>query len=178
MHFDHVGDLTPFQHAVLVMSADAKPLVADAACHPATTTIQAIPDVQHVQYITFHGSIDETTLGMPNSTLVSPLGDLIALLTSSPTVPCTSSTLLVTCQVISARLRELPKTPSFSSQVTAAITANVTTPPQPPTMSMRNLVVVLAHEAEREIDMPMFPLTLNDWAKDRKHQDPEACESS
>ncbi|KIL01049.1 hypothetical protein PAXRUDRAFT_821062 [Paxillus rubicundulus Ve08.2h10] len=202
LHFDHVGDLTPFQHAILVMSADAKPLVADAACHPATTTIQAISDDQRVRYITFDGLVDENTLGMPKSTLISPLGDFdraldlfsdgsLYIIDTPGHMPGHISALARVAKDAFVLLagdcchnRQCYDPTSTSSGAVRIISrdnyddwelSNLTVA-KLTKMSMRNLIVILAHEAERETDMPMFPLTLNDWAMDQVARKQQASE--
>ncbi|KAF9245701.1 beta-lactamase-like protein [Melanogaster broomeanus] len=193
LHFDHVGDLTPFQHTVLVMSADAKPLVAAAARNPATTKIQAISEDQRVRYITFDGSVEDSTMGMPKSTLVSPLCDFdraldlfsdgsLYIIDAPGHMPGHISALVRVAKDTFVLLaadcchnRQCYDPTSTSSGMVRIISRDnyedwelsKSTVAKLVDMSRRNLVVILAHEGEREMEMPMFPLTLNDWANDQ-----------
>ncbi|KAH7922806.1 Metallo-hydrolase/oxidoreductase [Leucogyrophana mollusca] len=73
LHFDHVGDLTPFPHATLVVSEEVVPLLKDA--YPAGNSyLMAFPQGQTVRYLSFTEEEASVRGHMPPSKLITPLG--------------------------------------------------------------------------------------------------------
>ncbi|KAH7886197.1 beta-lactamase-like protein [Phlebopus sp. FC_14] len=193
LHFDHVGDLTPFHHATVVMSADARERVESAYPHNTHSQVQAIPESQLIRYLHFSAEDLTDTVGMPPSTLVAPLGEFDRALDFF------SDGSLYICDApghmpghITALVRVAPNTfvllaadschnrQCYDARSTNGGVIRIISPEnyedwavaketvlKVTRMSKRNVIVILAHEAEREEEMPMFPLTLNGWAGNR-----------
>ncbi|KIJ66391.1 hypothetical protein HYDPIDRAFT_26743 [Hydnomerulius pinastri MD-312] len=195
LHFDHVGDLTPFQHATLVMGADAEPLIIDAKSNPDKSMLQAISDKQRIRYLNFDGSAEDDTHGMPISTLVQPLGDFeraldlfsdgsLYIIDTSGHMEGHVSALARVSQgtfVLLAgdcchdrqcydpvatkdgTVRTISQDNHHEWEVAKDTLSKLIK------MSQRDdLVVVLAHEKERETEMPLFPDTIDgQWVRDQ-----------
>ncbi|KAH9916036.1 uncharacterized protein B0H18DRAFT_1087400 [Fomitopsis serialis] len=139
LHFDHVGDLSPFPSAELV----ALPRYPDSLW-------QEFPPHQKVRYIQFEDNV-------PPSRVVAPLGSFdrgldfygdgsLYLLDAPGHFPAISAPLLA---------RENYDELDIARKTVDRLKAM---------HAVDNVVVILAHEKERLDEMPLFPTALDDWA--------------
>ncbi|KAJ8597606.1 Metallo-hydrolase/oxidoreductase [Rhizopogon salebrosus TDB-379] len=194
LHFDHIGDLTPFSGATLVMGQESEVFIRNPYPDNPQSGHNALPAGQHVCYLDFT-SQDAPAQGMPYSRLIQPMGsfdraiDLFGdgslYLIDAP--GHTSGHMTALARIGSNAFVLLAADTCHSRQCYAPSSAGVVreisslnyrqwdvakaTVTKLTEMSQKaNVVVVLAHEAERlqeeleEDRMPLFPQPLNAWA--------------
>ncbi|KZT07050.1 uncharacterized protein LAESUDRAFT_736609 [Laetiporus sulphureus 93-53] len=179
LHFNHVGDLLPFASAELVLGAGAANLMQHAYPHDPESLCAAFPEGQKVRYVHFGN-------GMPMSDQISPLGSfdhgmdlfkdgsfylidapghfpvhLAALARVAP-----NNFLLLAADCCHNRLCYDPGKRLISHENYDDIeTARDTVEKLKIMNGLKNVLLILAHEKERLDEMPLFPTSLNVWAR-------------
>ena len=190
LHWDHVGEPTDFPSAEIILGSDARVLLKDAYPDNPTSTIPALPLAQRTIFIefvaaqagypvispflTFDRAIDFFSDG--SLYLIDTPGHMPGHLSALARVAPSTFVLLAgdvchnrTCynpgeRIVSEKNHE-------DVELARRTVARLTKVGE----GIHNVVIVLAHEAEREKEMPMFPESLNEWAgkeverRDAKH---------
>lgn len=177
LHFDHVGDLSPFPSAELVVGAPAAELMEKPYPRYPDSLWQEFPPHQKVRYIQFEDN-------MPPSRVVTPLGsfdrgldfygDGSLYLLDAPghfpghlgalarVAPNTFALLAADC--CHNRLCYCPGDRLISRENYHELdVARKTVDKLKAMHAVDNVVVILAHEKERLDEMPLFPTALDDW---------------
>lgn len=178
LHFDHVGDLTPFAHAELIVGGAAAKLMKKPYPRYPDSYWQEFPPHQKVRYVHF---TDDT----PPPRTLYPLGSfdrgldlygdgsfylldapghmpghMVALARVGP-----NSFVLLAADCCHNRLCYRPGHRPISRENYEDLDVARQTVEKVKAMDrLGNVVVILAHEKERLDEMPMFPRALNDWA--------------
>lgn len=180
LHFDHVGDLTPFAHAELVVGGPAAELMQKPyPSYPDSDWLE-LPLHQKVRYIHFTddappsrthtalGSFDKGLDLYGDGTIYlldAPghmLGHMVALARVGP-----DTFVLLAADCCHNRLCYRPGLRPISRENYEGLdVARQTVEKVKALDRLGNVVVILAHEKERLDEMPMFPQALNDWAVD------------
>ncbi|THH02615.1 hypothetical protein EW026_g332 [Hermanssonia centrifuga] len=180
LHFDHVGDPTPFTAAEIVLGADAQTLLADSYPTNQDSYIQALPANRKVTYLDFSVSAshkykivspigtfdraidfyDDGSLYFVDSPGHSP-GHIAALARVAP-----NNFVFLAGDTCHNRECYVPGTRLISEENYADLEMARETVTRLVRMNkeVHNVVTILAHEAEREQDMPQFPVDLKEWA--------------
>ncbi|KAH9923581.1 hypothetical protein B0H21DRAFT_840819, partial [Amylocystis lapponica] len=184
LHFDHVGDLTPFASAELVLGGGAEEVMQDTYPSNPESLFPEFPTVQKVRYIHFHGEDNKEGAQMLPSCLVTPVGafanglDLFGdgslyLLDAPGHFPghlailarvASAHFVLLAADCCHNRLCYNPGDRLISRENYENIEVARETVQKLKYMDRaENVVVVLAHEKERLGEMPLFPASLNGW---------------
>jgi len=187
LHFDHVGDLLPFESAEVVVGADTAQLMEDPYPRNPDSLWPEWPQNQKVRYVGFDTTDPPTRPVSPVGTFergVDLFGDGSLYLIDAPghldghlvalgrIAPNTFVLLAGDC--CHNRQCYNPGERLVSRENHHDIDAARDTVKRLKAMNRAdNIVLILAHEAERLHEMPLFPLRLNDRAIEetkRKHQ--------
>ncbi|OAX36302.1 hypothetical protein K503DRAFT_313850 [Rhizopogon vinicolor AM-OR11-026] len=74
LHFDHIGDLTPFSRATLVMGKESEVFLRNPYPDDLRGTHNALPAGQRVCYLDFTSQDASPAQDMPHSRLIQPMG--------------------------------------------------------------------------------------------------------
>ncbi|KAJ3555476.1 hypothetical protein NM688_g2559 [Phlebia brevispora] len=179
LHFDHVGDLDRFPSAEVVLGEDAEGLLADAYPKNPDSDIQGLPLGRPVTYVPFTDNATQgkvlSPLGMfergvdfygdGSLYLVDAPGHMPGHLSAFARVAPDGFLLLAgdTCHNRECYCPGERLVSSENHQDTAkareTVKRLVRTNEEVP-----NVIVVIAHEKEREDEMPLFPDELGPWA--------------
>ncbi|KIP01907.1 hypothetical protein PHLGIDRAFT_79929 [Phlebiopsis gigantea 11061_1 CR5-6] len=174
LHWDHVGDPTPFTSAEIILGAESKPLLAEAFPHNPASRTNAFPDDRTVTFVDF-GAGDAQPFGtfaravdlyddgslylidspghMPgNLALAARVGPGAFVLHAGDTCHSRES-----YDPATRPLSELNYADLETARATVQRLARLH-------REFDNVVVVLSHEKERVDEMPLFPTPLNEWA--------------
>ena len=173
LHFDHVGDLSPFSKSLLVMGGDAAERIKLTYPQNPDSLISALPYGQNVQYIDF-ATKESISLG-PFERAIDFLEDgSLYLIDARGHTPGHLAALvrvgseqfvLLAGDCCHNRQCYNPGERLISRYNHEDIeTARKTVENLKVAGKMTNVIVILAHEKERLDEMPLFPETLNGWA--------------
>ncbi|KAK7062702.1 hypothetical protein VNI00_000190 [Paramarasmius palmivorus] len=194
LHFDHVGDLSPFPSARLILGEDSRDLMKSVYPDNPSSSRLRFPEHQEVIYLTFEGKNNISHFippyVTPSSTLraapiISPIGPLsrgvdlfsdgsLYILDAPGHTPghlallarvAPNSFIVFAADCCHNRECYDPGVRVVSSENHVDIaTARDTVIKLKQMHGMDNVVIILAHETERLDEMPIFPSTLNGWA--------------
>lgn len=178
LHWDHVGDPTPFTNAQMIIGADAQPLWLEAYPSNPNGRYQELPADRPITYISF----DPYTLTHP---IISPIGtfekaiDLFAdrtlYLVSAPGhMPghlaalvrvASNSFIFLAGDTCHDRQCYDPGERLISQEnyMDLETARDTVTKLMRMNREMDEVIVVLAHEKERDGTMPVFPEELGTW---------------
>jgi len=174
LHFDHVGDLTPFSSALLVLGGEASELMKFPYPRDPQSPFQEFPKGQKVHYVDFSTDRKTVPLGpFPRAVdyfedgsfyLIDAQGHfpghLAALARVGP-----NQFVLLAGDCCHNRLCYSPGERLISRENHDNIDLARETVKHLQVMhQLDNVVVLLAHEVERLNEMPLFPQKLNKWA--------------
>lgn len=178
MHFDHIGDPERIPSAKIILGGDAKVLLEDAYPPNTCSRFLALPAGREVVYIDFNSPAQPDALVKPFGAFETAhdlYGDGSLYLVDAPghvqghmvaaarvgpdafVFLCGDTCHNRQCYVHGRTIARTMYVDWPLAQETAARLGRVH-------KELKNVVVILAHEHEREKEMPLFPLALNEWA--------------
>ncbi|KAG1754762.1 beta-lactamase-like protein [Suillus paluster] len=194
LHFDHVGDLTPFSRATLVMGQESEIFIRNPYPDDPRSSYNALPAGQRVCLLDFTADASPAR-GIPHARLIKPIGsferaiDLFGdgslYLIDAPghmsghvaalARIASDAFVLLAADTCHSRQCYVPSSSGSVREISSLNhqqwdIAKVTVTKLTEMNHMANVVVVLAHEADRlqekckEDTMPLFPQPLNVWA--------------
>lgn len=189
LHFDHVGDLAPFPQAELIVGADTAVLMQKTYPSDPTGLWPEWPSGQKVRYVNYSDADAPARPIAPLGSFTRVLdlyndgsfylldapghlpGHLAALARVSP-----DSFILLAGDCCHHRQYYTPGVRLVSQEHHHDIDVARDTMERLKRMNKeRNVVLVLAHESQRlEEGMPLFPRSLNEWAKEEMARKPGA----
>ncbi|KAG1757052.1 beta-lactamase-like protein [Suillus lakei] len=194
LHFDHVGDLAPFSRATLVMGRESEIFTRNTYPDDPRSRYNALPTGQRICYLDFTADASPAQ-GVPHARLIQPMGsfdraiDLFGdgslYLIDAPGHKsghmaalariANDAFVLLAADTCHSRQCYVPSSAGLVREISSLNyqqweIAKMTVTKLTEMSQMANVVVVLAHEAERlqekceEDTMPLFPQPLNAWA--------------
>lgn len=179
LHCDHMGDLTKFPSAEIVLAADAKVLLKDAYPKNPNAYFEELPAGRPVTYLRFSpdASSQHKTLS-PFSTFeraVDFYGDGSFYIVEAPGhIPghfgalarvAPNSFVFFAADMCHNRECYAPGTRQVSggNHVDVAVARETVTRLIKMDKEVQNVVIVLSHDKDREVEMPLFPHELCPW---------------
>lgn len=181
LHFDHVGDLTPFVAAELVLGDDAAELMQKPYPRDPESLWQEFPAGQRVRYVQFDSDRPPSRLVMPIGSfergldffgdgsfyLIDAPGHLPGHLAALARI-ADSKFVLLAADCCHNRLCYDPGERLISHENYHDIKVARETVQRLKTMNQAgNVLLILAHEKERLEEMPLFPSAMNNWAEEQ-----------
>ena len=176
LHWDHVGDPSHFPNAEIVLGADAKTVLQNAYPTNPNSVIQALPSTHRAVFIDFFnsspsliapfGAFDRTVdlYGDGSVYLVDTPGHMPGHLAALARVGPNAFVLLAG-DVCHNRACYNPgeRLVSEVNHMDIAVARETVSRVVRVAKEIPNVVVILAHESEREKEIPFFPVAIDSW---------------